>query len=198
MEILESIQNVEFWFAISEQFRELGPLAPISLAMIEAFVPALPLLLIVAFNTSQYGFVLGFIYSYLGVIFGSYLVFLFFRTVIKGYFMNRFYHGHRLANILNWIESQPPLFLFFVSAIPFTPSSLINAFFGLSGYRKRLFFMSVALGKTISVTIMAFFGHSLSNIMERPLALLLSTILIILAYIISQYYQKHSGLDKLH
>jgi len=197
MSYIESIQQFEFWLSLIAQYRELGPLAPIFLTMIEAFIPALPLLLIVTFNSVQYGFVFGFIYSYIGVVIGSYLVFLFFRTIIKGYLMNRFYHGHRWAKILNWIEVQPPLFLFFVSAIPFTPSSLINIIFGLSGYQKRQFFFSVALGKTISVAIMAFFGHSIANLMERPLALVLSTILIIVAYVISHYYQKHSGMDKL-
>jgi uncharacterized membrane protein YdjX (TVP38/TMEM64 family) len=191
LEFIDSLQHIELWFEFVERFYDLGPLAPISLAMVESLIPALPLLLIVTFNTNVYGFMFGFLYSYVGVVLGSYIVFVFFRTVVKGYFLQRYYHGERFGKLLSKIEGQDPLFLFLISAIPFTPSSVINILFGLSGYRKRQYFLSIALGKAISVAIMAFFGHSISNLMEKPITMVISTFLIILAYFISQYYSKH-------
>ena len=194
-EYIESLHHIELWFNFVERYYDLGPLAPVALAMIESFIPALPLLLIVTFNTGVYGFIWGFIYSYLGVVFGSYFVFLFFRTIIKGYFINRFYHGSKFKHLLIKIEQQHPLFLFLVSTIPFTPSSLINILFGLSGYQKAYFFLSIASGKIISIAIMAYFGHGISNLMEQPITLVLSSVLIILAYFVSRYFAKHWHAD---
>lgn len=195
MTLIDQVQTLEFWVHFIEQFKDIGPLAPIFLAMIESFVPPLPLLVIVGFNASVYGFVWGALYSYIGVALGSYLVFMFFRTIIKGYFIEHFYHGQRFQKILAWVERQPSFFLFVISAIPFTPSSFVNIAFGLSGYRKRQFFLSVLSGKIIAINLMAFFGHSLRNLSQQPFTFVLSLIIIVGAYGLAQRFQKDTKIE---
>ena len=44
------ITSLEFWQHLLDSFEGLGPLVPILLAMVESFVPPLPLIAIVALN----------------------------------------------------------------------------------------------------------------------------------------------------
>jgi len=191
------IFEFQFWVDLVDQYKDFGPLAPIFLSMLESFLPVLPLVLIVAFNTTAYGYFLGFLYSYIGNLVGSILVFLFFRTVIKGKFINYFYHGKRLAKILHWVVSQPPSFLVLISALPFAPSSFVNISFGLSGYSKRRFIASITIGKFIMINILAAFGKSLLKIAEQPLFILLSIAIIGVGYYLSHHFSKMSGIEDI-
>lgn len=195
---MEQLFEIETWINLLNQYKELGLIIPIILAMVESFIPALPLIGIVAINISAHGIFYGFITSYLGNILGSILVFLFFRAIIKPKFLDRFYHGKRLLRILNWVEKQPPLFLFMISCLAFTPSAFVNMSFGLSGYKKRQFMLSIALGKLVMIASLSLFGHSLVQIQDQPLFILLSIIVVLVAYYLSHHMKKKSGIDNIH
>lgn len=195
---MEQLFEIETWINLLNQYKELGLIIPILLAMVESFIPALPLIGIVAINISAHGVFYGFITSYLGNILGSILVFLFFRTIIKPKFLDRFYHGKRLLRLLNWVEKQPPLFLFMISCLAFTPSAFVNMSFGLSGYKKRQFILSIALGKLTMVASLSLFGHSLVQIQDQPLFVLLSIVIVLVAYYLSHHMKKSSGMDNIH
>ena len=194
---MEQLLKIETWLELINQYKELGIIIPIFLAMIESFFPFLPLVAIVAININAHGIIFGFIYSYIGNVLGSIIVFLFFRTIIKPRFLDRFYHGKRLLRILNWVESQPPLFLFLITCLAFTPSAFINMSFGLSGYKKRQFILSIVSGKFIMLITLSTFGLSLSQIQERPYFIILSLILVLIAYYLSHHMKKKSGIDKI-
>ena len=76
---LEPLLTLEFWQQLLDSFQGLGPLAPILLAMVESFIPALPLVAIVALNIAAHGALFGFLYSWAGVAVGGSLMFLFWR-----------------------------------------------------------------------------------------------------------------------
>ena len=42
--------TLEYWQTLLDRFGDLGPLAPITLAVVESFFPPLPLIAIVALN----------------------------------------------------------------------------------------------------------------------------------------------------
>lgn len=191
-----TILTAEFWLELIGHYRNLGPLAPIFLAMLESFIPALPLVLIITFNTSAYGFFLGFLYSYLGNLGGSILVFLFFRMLERSRLIGHFIHGKRISRILKWVLLQPPSFLVLISALPFTPSSFINIAFGLSGYSKRRFTLSIALGKFVMIAILAAFGKTIVNATEQPLFIVLSVVILAIGYYLSHRFGKLTGLDE--
>ncbi len=195
---MDQLFNLDTWINLLNQYKELGIFIPIFFAMLESFIPALPLIAIVAINTNAHGLILGFIYSYLGNIIGSILVFLFFRAIIKPRFLDRFYHGQRLRQILNWVEKQAPIFLFLISCLAFTPSAFVNMSFGLSGYKKRQFVISIALGKFIMIATLSLFGHSIGQIQENPIYILLSLIVIGFAYYLSTHIRRESGIDSIN
>ena len=87
IEIINLLGTVEFWEKLFHSFRILGPLAPILLAMVEAFIPALPLIAIVTLNVAAHGGILGFVYSWLGSVGGSILFFLVCRKLFMFYYI---------------------------------------------------------------------------------------------------------------
>ena len=60
MEFLHQLGTLDFWKTLLDGFGDLGPLAPIALAMVESFFPPLPLNAIVALNVAAHGGVMGF------------------------------------------------------------------------------------------------------------------------------------------
>ena len=75
VELFEKMGTVEFWEQLFYSFQILGPLVPMLIAMVEAFIPALPLIAIVTLNVAAHGPVLGFVYSWVGSVIGSILFF---------------------------------------------------------------------------------------------------------------------------
>ena len=76
---VHQLGTLEFWQTLLDSFGDLGPLAPIFLAMVESFFPPLPLIAIVALNVAAHGGLFGFVYSWVGVMLGGTLMFLFWR-----------------------------------------------------------------------------------------------------------------------
>ena len=76
---LRQLGTLEFWETLLDSFGNLGPIAPIMLAMVESFFPPLPLIAIVALNVAAHGGILGFLYSWAGVALGGSIMFLFWR-----------------------------------------------------------------------------------------------------------------------
>ena len=83
---LRQLGTLEFWETLLDSFGNLGPIAPIMLAMVESFFPPLPLIAIVALNVAAHGGILGFLYSWAGVALGGSIMFLFWRRVVKCFF----------------------------------------------------------------------------------------------------------------
>ena len=63
---LRQLGTLKFWETLLDSFGNLGPIAPIMLAMVESFFPPLPLIAIVALNVAAHGGILGFLYSWAG------------------------------------------------------------------------------------------------------------------------------------
>lgn len=195
---MEQLLNIETWINLLNQYKELGFVIPILLSMLESFIPVLPLIGIVAININAHGIILGFVFSYIGNILGSIIVFIFFRSIIKQKFINRFYHGKRFTRILSWVEGQPPLLLFILSCLAFTPSAFINMSFGLSGYKKRQFIISVGLGKLIMIGTLSIFGHTLIQVKNQPIFIIVSALIIFIVYYISHHVKKKSGINSIN
>lgn len=202
--MVESIQNWislvfsdAFWLRILENYRGFGPLAPILMAMLESFVPALPLIVIVTFATGAYGPVLGFFYSYIGSLGGSILVFLLFRRIIKPYFIHLIPQRANLEKVMKWVSGQTPFMILLLSSFPFTPSSLLNTTFGLSDFNELTYILCIALGKLIMITLLALFGSSLVNAYQNPYLLGFMIVIFLVMRFVYKRMHKKAGLDDI-
>lgn len=174
---VHQLGTLEFWQTLLDSFGDLGPLAPIFLAMVESFFPPLPLIAIVALNVAAHGGLFGFVYSWVGVMLGGTLMFLFWRRVLKQFFWKFASRSQKLEKAEQWVSRFDVSSLFMLSVLPFTPSSFMHFAFGISDFDEKRYLITMLLGKGVMVAMMALFGQSLVSSMRNPVYLVLAVVI---------------------
>lgn len=174
---VHQLGTLEFWQTLLDSFGDLGPLAPIFLAMVESFFPPLPLIAIVALNVAAHGGLFGFVYSWVGVMLGGTLMFLFWRRVLKQFFWKFASRSQKLEKAEQWVNRFDVSSLFMLSVLPFTPSSFMHFAFGISDFDEKRYLITMLLGKGVMVAMMALFGQSLVSSMKNPVYLVLAVVI---------------------
>lgn len=174
---VHQLGTLEFWQTLLDSFGDLGPLAPIFLAMVESFFPPLPLIAIVALNVAAHGGLFGFVYSWVGVMLGGTLMFLFWRRVLKQFFWKFASRSQKLERAERWVSRFDVSSLFMLSVLPFTPSSFMHFAFGISDFDEKRYLITMLLGKGVMVAMMALFGQSLVRSMKNPVYLVLAVVI---------------------
>lgn len=177
MEFLHQLGTLEFWETLLDGFGNLGPLAPITLAMVESFFPPLPLIAIVALNVAAHGGFLGFAYSWIGVLLGGTLMFLLWRRVVKRFFWKVASRSEKLEKAQRWVSRLDVASLFMLSVLPFTPTSFMHFAFGISDFDEKRYLITMLLGKGVMVAMMALFGQSIVSSLKNPVYLILAVAL---------------------
>ena len=113
---LRQLGTLGFWEALLDSFGNLGPIAPIVLAMVESFVAA-------------HGGLLGFLYSWAGVALGGCIMFLLWRRVVKRFFWKFASRSPKLEKAQQWVNRFDTSSLFMLTLLPFTPSSFMHLAF---------------------------------------------------------------------
>ena len=192
---LHQLGTLEFWENLLNGFGNLGPLAPITLAMVESFFPPLPLIAIVALNVAAHGGLLGFIYSWAGVALGGSIMFLLWRRLVKRYFWKLASRWPKLEKAQQWVNHFDTASLFMLAVLPFTPTSFMHLAFGISNMDERHYLITVILGKGVMVGMMAIFGQSLVSSLKNPLYLILAILIWGGMYWVSKKFCKRHDLD---
>ena len=174
---VHQLGTLEFWQTLLDSFGDLGPLAPIFLAMVESFFPPLPLIAIVALNVAAHGGLFGFVYSWVGVMLGGTLMFLFWRRVLKQFFWKFASRSQKLEKAEQWVSRFDVSSLFMLSVLPFTPSSFMHFAFGISDFDEKRYLITMLLGKGVMVAMMALFCQSLVSSMKNPVYLVLAVVI---------------------
>ena len=174
---VHQLGTLEFWQTLLDSFGDLGPLAPIFLAMVESFFPPLPHIAIVALNVAAHGGLFGFVYSWVGVMLGGTLMFLFWRRVLKQFFWKFASRSQKLEKAEQWVSRFDVSSLFMLSVLPFTPSSFMHFAFGISDFDEKRYLITMLLGKGVMVAMMALFGQSLVSSMKNPVYLVLAVVI---------------------
>ena len=174
---VHQLGTLEFWQTLLDSFGDLGPLAPIFLAMVESFFPPLPLIAIVALNVAAHCGLFGFVYSWVGVMLGGTLMFLFWRRVLKQFFWKFASRSQKLEKAEQWVSRFDVSSLFMLSVLPFTPSSFMHFAFGISDFDEKRYLITMLLGKGVMVAMMALFGQSLVSSMKNPVYLVLAVVI---------------------
>lgn len=177
MEFLHQLGTLDFWKTLLDGFGDLGPLAPIALAMVESFFPPLPLIAIVALNVAAHGGFLGFAYSWIGVLLGGTLMFLLWRRVVKRFFWKVASRSEKLEKAQRWVSRLDVASLFMLSVLPFAPSSFMHFAFGISDFDEKRYLITMLLGKGAMVAMMALFGQSIVSSLKNPVYLILAVAL---------------------
>ena len=187
--------TLEFWETLLDSFGDLGPLAPITLAMVESFFPPLPLVAIVALNVATHGGLFGFLYSWIGVALGGSIMFLLWRRVVKRYFWKIASRSPKLERAQQWVNRFDTSSLFMLTLLPFTPSSFMHLAFGISDFDEKRYLITMLLGKGVMMAMMSIFGQSLVSSMRNPVYLILAVVLWGGMYFVSKKFCKRHNLE---
>ena len=192
---LHQLGTLEFWETLLNSFGDLGPLAPITLAMVESFFPPLPLVAIVALNVAAHGGLFGFLYSWIGVALGGSIMFLLWRRVVKRYFWKIASRSPKLERAQQWVNRFDTSSLFMLTLLPFAPSSFMHLAFGISDFDEKRYLITMLLGKGVMMAMMAIFGQSLVSSMRNPVYLILAVVLWGGMYFVSKKFCKRHNLE---
>ncbi len=157
-----------------------GPIIGILLPIIEAFFPILPLVFFVTVNVTVFGFFLGYLFSWIGSVIGSFLLFFVLKK-IGGEKMEKKLSSSRYKQILEKIKSKDLSLLFFLYCFPFTPSFLISGTAALANIEAKIFLLALIPSKFIMLISLALIGVNVKSFFENPIKSIF-LILLILAF----------------
>ncbi|MFA8439367.1 TVP38/TMEM64 family protein [Pueribacillus sp. YX66] len=166
-----------------EQYRALGPLPGILLPFLEALLPFLPLFIFVAGNALVYGFLLGFLYSWIGASLGSIFVFFIIRKFARHRLIKYAVKYEKLQSTMNWFERRGFGAVFLLYCFPFTPSALVNVVAGFSQMNPISFILAVSMGKMVMILIVSYIGHDFFGLLKSPVELIIVCSLTFLLWV---------------
>lgn len=165
-----------------ESYSQFGPLLGIVLPLLEAFLPFLPLLVIVAANANIFGLWFGFLFSWIGVSIGAMCVFWISRKLgrnVKASIERRFPRSERF---FHWVDQKGFTPLFLLACFPFSPSSIINIVSGISNVPFRTFFIATLLGKAVMILSISLLSFDIGSFREEPWRIFLTIAVIIIMW----------------
>lgn len=166
-----------------ESYSQFGPLPGILLPFIEAFLPFLPLIVIIAANVNIYGFGLGFLFSWIGVTGGALCVFLICRALgrnVKEKLMRKFPKSERF---FNWVEKRGFTPLFLLACFPFTPSVVITVVSGLSKVPFHTFLLAAMMGKAVMIFVISLISFDITNLVHEPWRIFVSITAVLVMWL---------------
>lgn len=119
-----SFHQVEEWFEI---FRQFGYLPGFILLYIRAIIPVFPLALYILINIQAYGPILGILISWLGLISGTFTVYLICKRLVNTERMQRIKQRTAVQRLISFIDRQGLIPLFILLCFPFY-AKYINKF----------------------------------------------------------------------
>lgn len=177
---LENYEQVESYY------RNLGLIVGFLLPFLEAFLPFLPLVVIVVANVNAFGLVGGFLISWIGTVIGSYCVFLIVRKFGQHPRLHFFTKNIRVERLIKWVDMNGISPLLVMLCFPFTPSVLVNVVAGLSHIYKKYYFVVLLLGKFVMILMMTFVGHDVADLVRSPGRIIVSLVVLVLLWFVGK------------
>ena len=174
-----------------------GILFGMLLIMIESFIPVLPLSVFIALNTHTFGLLPGIVMSWVSTCIGCYISYLIFY-----YVSNNIIYKYLSKKTRNKIDKDVDKFqnislanLTVIITLPFTPAFLINILAGVSGMSKKKYIVALLIGKIFMVSFWGYIGKSFVESMTDISAIIVMSIMIIIAYALSKLIGKNANIE---
>ncbi|WP_062352159.1 TVP38/TMEM64 family protein [Bacillus kwashiorkori] len=169
-----------------QSYRSFGPIIGITLPLIEAFLPFLPLFIFVMVNASAYGLWLGFLFSWIGACSGAMFVF----WIVRKYGQSRalgFLKRHKqVRKFMDWLNRHGFGPLFLLLCFPFTPSSVVNIVAGLSKISFYQYALAVFTGKMVMIFTMSFVGYDIPSLIKQPIRTAIVLLIIFILWFVGK------------
>ncbi|MCG8950553.1 TVP38/TMEM64 family protein [Staphylococcus epidermidis] len=183
-----SLSQLEEWF---DAFRQFGYIPGFIMLYLRAVVPVLPLTLYVVLLIHAYGLFPGIIISWLGIVSGTFTVFLICKKFVNTIRMKKLKSRKSVQRLISFIDRQGLIPLFVLLCFPFTPNTLINIIASLSHIKIKYYFFVLVISKLISITILGVMGKEIFTIFTNPLRALIMIVLLVVLWFISKKVEKY-------
>lgn len=178
------------WVELLDKYRSLGPLPGIALTFLKSFVPPLPTLVLVGGNAAVYGFWLGCLYSWVGLMLGCTTTFLIIRYIASSAYIARWSSRPKVQKSLIWARKNAFSFVFLLSILPVGPFVVINMAAGVVRMPLRSFLIAVGMGKAIMVILVSYIGYDIQRFAERPIEIAYVVLLVVASLWLSRKLEK--------
>lgn len=167
-----------------------GPIIACLLIFFESIIPVLPLCVFITILFLSYGFLWGYIISYLLTCLGCFFSFYLCRKYFRNYFNKRIRKIEKLDKFMKIIDNISLSNLSLLIALPFTPAFLVNVSASISDMKFKKFAISIIIGKLFMVAFWGFIGTSLIESLKNPKIMILIVLMMIIVYLISKIVNK--------
>ncbi len=180
--------------------QSVGPISGIVLILLESIFPVLPLAVFIALNVTSFGYVFGFIISWISTCVGCLMSFYFFRHFFRGK-LEKFLNKKRDKSIKKAKQLKKKIDkisltnLVLIIALPFTPAFLINIAAGLSKIKKEKFILALVIGKLSIVYFWGYIGKSFIDSMMDIGTIIKICLLLVGAYVLSKIIGKKFNIE---
>ena len=174
-----------------------GILFGMLLIMVESFIPVLPLSVFIALNTHTFGLLPGILMSWVSTCIGCYISYLIFyyvsNNIIYKYLSKK--TRNKSDKAVDKFQNISLANLTVIITLPFTPAFLINILAGVSGMSKKKYIVAVVIGKIFMVSFWGYIGKSFVESMTDISAIIVMSIMIIIAYALSKLIGKNANIE---
>lgn len=163
---LDAIVDKNIWFILA---------ITLLMMIIQNTFTVIPLILVISVNYVLFGFMIGFLWSWMTSIIGSAIIFFGTRYLFQGWVKRKVD-----LSLRSKIEKNGFKFVFQARIIPFIPTSLINILSGVSSIKFSSFIMATCLGNFLYFFLMMLIPSGLLNVQLNDYVLEASILLFIL------------------
>ena len=167
-----------------------GPILGSLFIVLESIIPPLPLFVFITINFIAFGYVLGFIISWVCTIIGCIISYYLVKKFLRNFVVKKIKNIDLLTRCMNYIENLSLTKITVILSIPFTPAFMMNIAAGLVNMNFKKFFIAILISKVFLVYFWGFIGTSLVESFQHPESLITVVIMMLIAYGISLVIKK--------
>ncbi|MDR1782332.1 MAG: VTT domain-containing protein [Bacilli bacterium] len=170
---------------------QFGIFGAIIMPLLEAVFPSLPIIAIAGINVRNFG-LLGYLYTYIGSVLGTLLVFWCIRKLFTKRFLNsKIYKKNKVIHkFIDWMEKSEPAKSFILFCMPFLPTCLLNYACALSKMEIKKFVYLIIFSRIVAIIMYSYLGESILSIVNHPIKGLIACIMLVVVYVISKFVEK--------
>ena len=172
-----------------------GPLLGSLFIVLESIIPPLPLFVFITINFIAFGYVFGFIISWVCTIIGCLISYFLVKKFLRNFVVDKIKNVDLLTKCMNYIENLSLTKVTVILSIPFTPAFMMNIAAGLVNMNFKKFFIAILISKIFLVYFWGFVGTSLVESFQNPTSLITVVVMMIIAYVMSLAIKKVFKID---
>lgn len=172
-----------------------GPLLGSLFIVLESIIPPLPLFVFITINFIAFGYVLGFIISWVCTIIGCLISYFLVKKFLRNFVVDKIKNVNLLTKCMNYIENLSLTKVTVILSIPFTPAFMMNIAAGLVNMNFKKFFIAILISKIFLVYFWGFVGTSLVESFQNPTSLITVVVMMVIAYVMSLVIKKVFKID---